>query len=119
MKWSIIFLLFIGCAGYKPTPLTTNQIVGEVAWQAIHVVDWGQTLDIADNPNEYQEVNPLMGKHPSRGKVNIYMASSALLHPLVTYLIPHKWRWYWIGGTIVTSGACVINNNSIGLKMNF
>ena len=119
MKWSIIFLLFIGCAGYKPTPLTTNQVLGEVAWQAIHIVDWGQTLSIADNPDEYKEYNPLIGKHPSRGRVNIVMLAGAVVHPLVTYAIPSEYRAYWLGGTIAASGLCVISNNSIGLKMNF
>ena len=123
-----LLILLTSCAGYEPTPLTTNQIVGEVAWQAIHIVDWGQTLDIADNPDRYHEINPIIGRHPSRGRVNMYMGASALLHPLVTYMLPEEAeilgfefnpRWVWLGGTIATSGACVINNQSIGLKMAF
>ena len=128
MKTAIIMLLLVGCAGYKPAPLTKGQIVGEVAWQVIHVVDWGQTLDIAANPDRYHEINPIIGRHPSRGRVNLYMGASAILHPVVTWLLPEKAevfgfefnpRWVWLGGTIATSGACVINNNSIGLRFGF
>lgn len=118
-------ILLISCAGRQP--LTKSQWVGEAAWQAIHVIDWGQTLNIADNP-DYHEKNPLIGRHPSRGKVNLYMGASAIIHPIITYLLPEDYkvlginihpRWLWIGGTITTSGLCVINNNAIGLKANF
>ena len=88
----------------------------------------GATLDIAAHPEQYHEKNPIIGRHPSRGRVNLYMGASALLHPLVTYLLPEQAdilgfeinpRWVWLGGTIATSGVCVINNNAIGLKMGF
>jgi hypothetical protein len=120
MKTLIILLaafIVVSCAGRKP--LTKSQWVGEAAWQVIHVIDWGQTLSIADNPDKYHEINPLIGKHPSRGRVNTYMLASAALHPLVTYVLPSEYRWYWLGGTLTLSTACVINNNSIGLKIGF
>ena len=113
----LTMLLIVSCAGRKP--LTKSQWVGEAAWQAIHVLDWGQTLSIADNPDEYHELNPLIGRHPSRGKVNTYMLASALIHPLITYAIPTEYRWYWLGGTLTLSSACVINNKAIGLKLGF
>ena len=110
-------LTLISCAGHKP--LTKSQWVGEAVWQVIHVVDWGQTLSIADNPNDYHELNPIIGRHPSRGKVNTYMLASALLHPLVTYAIPTEYRWYWLGSTLALSTACVVNNKAIGLSLGF
>ena len=113
----LALILLVSCANRKP--LTKSQIVGEVAWQVIHVIDWGQTLDIADNPDRYHEINPLIGRHPSRSKVNAYMAASALIHPVVTYFIPTEYRWYWLGGTLALSTACVVNNNAIGLSLGF
>ena len=124
----VIVVVLTGCSHYKPTPLTKGQIVGEVAWQAIHVIDWGQTLRIADNPDQYHEKNPILGRHPSRGRVNTYMLAGAILHPVVTWLLPEEAevfgfefnpRWVWLGGTIATSGICVVNNHSIGLGWGF
>jgi hypothetical protein len=119
MKWLLIIsFVFIGCAGYHPQPLTKAQIAGEVAFEVLHAIDWGQTLDIAGS-DEYYEMNPIIGRYPSRGRVNLVMCATAIGHPIVTWLIPDSWRWWWIGGTSVGKAVTVIHNNRIGLKMDF
>ena len=91
----------------------------EVGWQVIHVVDWGQTLEIARNPNDYHELNPIMGRHPSVGNVNVYMGLSSVAHVAISVLIPKEYKetWQWI--TIGLSGACVISNFNIRLGVKF
>ena len=93
--------------------------VREVVWQGLHIVDWGQTLEIARHPDKFNEMNPLMGKHPSVGRVNTYMGLSAMGHLIISYVLPDKYRIYWQWITIGMSGACVINNFNIGLKVRF
>jgi hypothetical protein len=95
-----------------------GDIAREVAWQAIHLIDWGQTLSIADNPG-YHEHNFWMGEHPSRGRVNLYMGLETVLHPLVTHVFPASCRPYWQYVTIGISATNVINNYRIGLKVRF
>lgn len=110
----IVMMPIIANAGWS-----NADTVREVIWQGLHVVDWGQTLEIARDPGRYYEMNPALGSHPSVGKVNIYMASSAVLHAGVSYVLPGKWRSYWQYVSIVTSGACVANNFNIGLGVRF
>lgn len=112
----------------KAESWNTEEAVLEVVWQGLHLLDWGTTLDIVSRPDEYHEINPILGDHPSRGKVNLYMGLGAVLHPLVTHVLPRdaevfglsfKPRRIWQGVTIMVSGACVANNFSIGLRLNF
>jgi hypothetical protein len=115
MKTLIVLLLCLSaCSTWK-----TQDILREVAWQTVHVIDWGQTLEIARHPEDYHEINPIMGKHPSVGNVNVYMGLSSIGHLAVSYVLPPKIRPYWQYLTIVTSGACVINNFNIGLGVKF
>uniref|UniRef100_A0A6M3L9F7 Uncharacterized protein n=1 Tax=viral metagenome TaxID=1070528 RepID=A0A6M3L9F7_9ZZZZ len=99
--------------------ITTNDILREIAWQAVHAIDYGQTLEIARQPNKYHELNPIMGKHPSVGTVNTYMIASAVLHPVISYLLPSKYRATWQYISIIVSSGCVINNYHIGLGVRY
>lgn len=89
----------------------------EATWQVIHLLDWGTTLDITRKPERYYEINPILGRHPSRDTVNLYMFGGALLHLGVTHILPPKYRPYFQGITIGMSGICVLNNLSIGLQV--
>lgn len=94
-----------------------------MAWQAayliLHTADWGQTLDIAKNPGDYYEVNPLLGDHPSVKRANSYMAFSALTHTGIAYTLPPPWRRRFQQVTIGLKAGIVGYNYSIGLRINF
>ena len=91
----------------------------EVVWQILHVVDWGQTLDIARQPHKYHELNPILGKHPSVGKVNTYMALSAVAHLGISLALPKEYRKWFQYLTIGATGSLVVHNFNIGLKVRF
>ena len=82
------------------TEWTTTQYALLTSALTLHVVDWGQTRTIAMNPDKYHETNPILGRHPSTGKVNTYFAATALLIPTLAHLIP-EWRseilMLWVG----------------------
>jgi len=99
-------------------PWSSQDIALEVTWEVIHALDWGTTLDIASHRGMY-EMNPILGDHPDRGRINAYMALGAVLHPVVTHFLPSKWRPYFQGFTIGMSGFCVINNFHVGLGIRF
>ena len=110
---------------------TKAEIGKEVAWGILHVLDWGTTLDIADNGDDYCEVGlakVFIGSHPTRGEVNIYMGAAAILHPIAAHLLPNRatlfgceWnpRAWFQNITIIGSGACVANNFGMGLRLAF
>jgi len=110
----IIFLIATPCYAWD-----RNDTLREVAWQGLHLVDWGQTLNIAKEPTLYHEINPLMGKHPSVGKVNTYMCLSALTHLGVSALLPKEYRIYWQWISIGVTSGLIIHNYNIGLKVRF
>ena len=91
----------------------------EVVWQGLHVIDWGQTLEIARQPEDYWEVNPIMGRHPSVGRVNLYMGVSAVVHGVVSWVLPDEVRKWWQYVSIGVSGACVARNFNIGLGVRY
>lgn len=111
-KYCLIFILLTGCS------FTKAEIGLEAAYLGLLVLDWGQTLYIADH-EDYYERNPILGRHPSRGAVNSYFLMSALLHPLVSVVLPKEYRAWWQGGTIGLDALCVGNNFSIGIGMGF
>lgn len=85
----------------------------------LNIIDWGQTLDIADKPDEFREVNPILGEHPSKGRVNTYFALASLAKLGITHILPSKYRKWWLGFNIAVSGYCVGNNYHIGARVNF
>ncbi len=120
-------VLMTGCAstfGEKWSKADTSR---EVVWEGLHVMDWGQTRYIAKHPDKYRELNPILGSHPSQNRVDIYMGSGLLLHPVISaYLSPQEYailgikvrpRSLWQYFTITLSGGCVINNASIGVRV--
>jgi len=109
-----LFFLLTSCATW-----TTGDTVRESSWVVINTIDWGQTLEMAKNPNEFKEHNPILGNHPSQGRVNVYMASSTLAHIGVSSLLPQNIRPWWQYITIGFSGACVINNLRAGIGVSF
>jgi hypothetical protein len=98
---------------------TTADTLREVAWQVVNAADWGTTLEIARHPNEYKEYNPLLGHHPSVGKVNTYFIAGAVAHFGVSYLLPKEWRPWWQYASIGISGACAVHNLNVGLRIKF
>jgi len=88
----------------------------ELAWTALLAVDYMQTRTIVQNPDKYFEYNPIIGKHPSQKNVDIYMASCAIIHPVISYYLPPKYRKVWQYVTIGIELGAVGNNLRIGVS---
>jgi hypothetical protein len=100
-------------------------------------IDHSQTLDIASrrtqtysysNPDGscgtvnggrtvYRELNPIIGSHPSRGKVNMYFGAVYAVNNTVFFSLPKKYRPYYAVGVIVVEGFIDVRNQTIGIKM--
>jgi hypothetical protein len=131
MRWIValaaIFgnLLLGGCAA-----LPTDSKPPEAAYQALHAVDFAQTIQIARSPNCYHEADPLtkrlIGEHPSEGQVRAAWALTSTVHLAVTGWLDREvdatdskaWRiargtWHVL--TIADAGREVVRNRSLGL----
>jgi len=94
---------------------TRKDTYRELAWTAMLIVDYGQTMNIARNPEKYKEYNPILGDHPSESAVNLYMLSVAVIHPVVSYYLPPKYRKIWQYVTIGVEVGAVANSLSVGI----
>jgi len=130
MKAAIFLLLFLLLPAVRPADAADKWSVQdyalEASWGIVHLIDWGQTRYIAKNPDRYHECNPILGRHPSVGQVDIYMGAGLILHPIVAALLPTKARILglefnpraaWQTVTIFSSGICVVNNINIGVSI--
>ena len=110
--------LFYGCAHRPFENWSQADTARELTWTALHAVDWGQTLDISDHPERFYEINPCLGEHPSRGKVNRYFALGTIAHPLISGALSPKYRVWWQYVSIGISGGVVIHNHfHAGIRM--
>ena len=118
MKTLVIAIFIIG-ALTNPSPAedkwTKTNTVMELSWISLHLVDWGQTLQIAKNPNRFHERNPILGRHPSIRSVNRFMIIGLVTHVSASFVLPHDIRNFWQVTSIVVAGIIVTNNFKIGL----
>jgi hypothetical protein len=91
----------------------------QITYSALHVIDWGQTLDIAKHPKDWSETNPILGKHPSISKVNSYFAATLVGHAVVSYLLPKPYRRIWQCMWIGIEAGYVTHNYSVGINVRF
>lgn len=102
----------------------------EVAWQAVHAVDFAQTDMTARDPDCYKEsawpTANIIGSHPSQAGLAAYWAAESAAHYAVSRWLDREedatgsraWGWArtaWYAVTIGASLDNVVHNHSIGL----
>ena len=92
----------------------------EWVYQGFAVADMLTTLDIAKHPG-YTEMNPILGPHPSDGRVVGYFALTGLLHYGITRALvmgdmPRPLIQVWEATGIALEAGMVGHNYSIGLR---
>ena len=80
------------------------------------VIDWRQTLTIARNPQRWYERNPILGEHPSAGRVHAWFALVSIATALAAYLLPDLIVLALSLLGIVIEGLCVANNWRLGIR---
>jgi hypothetical protein len=85
---------------------------------ALTAADWGQTRYISTHPS-YYELNPILGRHPSLGRVNGYFLLGEAMLPVARYALPDKWGTRVMYATIAVEAGWVGKNARIGIKFNF
>lgn len=117
---AIILFLPISAHAYK---FAENWTKTDTAYQGVVItalaVDMAQTLYISNNPNEYYEMNPLLGKHPSNDKVIGYFLSGMVAHTIGAMALPPTYRRIWQCVFIGVEGLVIGHNYSIGVGTHF
>jgi hypothetical protein len=120
----IVVLMLISTSTFADE-WTTADTYREVAFQTLNVIDWGQTRYIAQNPDRFyeKESQQFIGQHPTTGRVDVYMAETAVMHYAISKALVHY--GYHTAADVfqyVTIGSklnAVVGNISIGVKMSF
>lgn len=71
-----------------------------------------------ERPDEFKELNPLLGDHPSEGRLNTFAVVGAVLHIAGTHYL-EEYRVYWQNITLGLKAVVVGNNFYVGAKVEF
>ena len=104
-KILLCLLLFSGSA--VADEWTTGDTYREVAFIALHELDRRQTIILVRTK---YELNTFLGDTPSEESINIYFASTALIHYAAAYYLPAKWRERFQNVTIGVAAANDLRN---------
>lgn len=113
---------------YRQTALTVLLVAdfGQTRWIAKHAFSDrpGSYTGFTEPPStisveSHYETSPLLGRHPSIGKVNNYFMAAIIGHAAISNVLPRGWRngwqYFWIGA----EANQVNHNRRIGIKMDF
>ena len=113
----ILFLVSFSALADEWTEKNTNL---ELTYAAVTAIDWMQTRKISASTNEsLYETNSILGRHPTRGRVDGYFVSMLLAHYGVARILP---QWARTSGQIMTIGvefSYVAKNYQIGIRVGF
>ena len=98
------------------TPVDTGL---QLTYTALAVADWNQTLHIARNPERFYEKNDTLGRHPDKGRVNAYFATTIAVNAVIAALLPKPYRTFWQAVWIGYAGDTVRKNHQLGLRLSF
>lgn len=96
-----------------------QDIQRQVAITVLLAADWAQTRQIARNPQRWEELNPLLGSHPSEVRVRNYFLAVAAASAMLTVALPEEWRESAQLGQVKLEGLTVLRNRQIGLRFSF
>jgi len=89
----------------------------------VSLYDCLQTIEIANNPNKWYEINPKLGDHPSEFDVKQYFAVCTAINLCTWYALDnlgyHNAAKYLELGIIGFEAILIGNNLSIGLRGSF
>src|SRR5438132_81825 len=82
---------------------------------ALIVADWSLTIQVARSPDCIGESNPLLGAHPSVGRVNTYFGLVTATN-LAAFALPKTHRRLWYEVVVVVEAFAVTHNLAHGLS---
>jgi hypothetical protein len=98
-----------------------DDVLWEIAFAAEVAVDWSQTRWMIAHPEAgLAEANPLLGRHPSRARVNAAGLIGVAAHAGVAHLMPNDGhRRWWQVFTLTIETLNVGKNFALGARFAF
>ena len=117
MRKAILILLLIPALAHAEWTQEDTYLQGAVV--SALLIDMAQTLYIADHPDKYHEINPLLGKHPSKEKVGGYFMGAIVLHTAISYALNERERRWFQGCTLFIETGVALRNLSLGIGFSY
>lgn len=119
MKKSSILIVFLILAwnstGYSQEKFDFTDKILLTSSLVLLTEDWRQSRYISENPNDYREQNFILGDHPDKSDVDLYFGISTIAVCGIAYILPSKYRKWWLSAVVVTEGYSVLRNNHVGV----
>ena len=114
----VAILLLVSLSAHAERDWTTEEKVWGATATTLLLMDYGTTRNIAHRPNEYRELNPLLGNHPSIAQVNLHFLVAIPAILLAADYFP-EYRKEILMITSAVELVAVGNNLRIGLHLDF
>ena len=114
-------MIFVPAPSNAADKWTLPQKVLYGTYLAALAVDYGQTTYAFSQPDgTFKERNPLLGRNPSQGRINLAFAGSLVGSFAVAHFLPSKWRTPVLAG-LATIEIIVISSNAtlVGFRLPF
>lgn len=118
IKGILLIILAVYPRNAKANEWIKEDTVLQATYSALHIVDWSQTLEIKARKNEgHGESNLILGRYPSRGKINRYFAGTLIGHYLVAMWLDKPYRNIWQSAWINIEWYYVNHNKRRGISI--
>jgi len=99
------------------SPLSPTEKALQGLFLGLGALDWGQTVNFTQHRKaDLYETNPILGKNPSRAKVNILIPLGLALHTGAVQVLPRPYRNIVQGLGIAGEGLAVGTSFAKGVK---
>lgn len=118
MRWGMFFftlVLLAGCASRPFEAWDRADTIRQSIYTAAHCVDWLQTQEIVSN-DDYYELNPVLGKHPTHREVDIYMGATLIANWAIAGMLKPEYREIFQYLSITVEVGCAVHNYRIGIR---
>lgn len=96
-------------------PFTTQDKILQGTFTIVTLYDLLQTKEFRGE--DRKELNPILGETPSQERVDTLIIGGIVIHGLVTYMLPIKYRVYWQMFFIGAELSTVARNHWIGVRL--
>jgi len=116
--------LALACCAY-PAIAAEPWTMADTAWELASEIglacEWGQTLSMGANNNLVVcgIDRKILGAKPCNSRINQYFGAWMLVHPLISYTLPHPYRLGWQAATVGFELVVHQSNAAVGCKIHF
>lgn len=96
---------------------SNEDIILQSIYTGVSLIDWIQTKKLRET--EHKELNPILGSDPDQETIDSLILSGIIVHGLIGYILPKKYRSYWQMFFIGVETHTIVDNHNHGVRISF